>query len=208
MGKILLLHWENLTKTWKISNYYSVCGNHQNVDYIITTCKRSLGQGNIFSSMCQEFCSQGGVCLSACWDTTTPLGPGTSLEQTPPGPGTPLEQTPLHSACWEIWSTSGWYVSYWNAILLVIVYSSILFTHVTSANSSNCLHRYNSQWFPNSPPGHKQVLLLMGVPPFWQSIPVLMEIWSPAEEPVLILIFTGNAKWLVKPINQRTFLNS
>ena len=39
---------------------------------IITTCKRSLGQGNIFSSMCQEFCSQGGV-------------PG----QVPPWAGTP-----------------------------------------------------------------------------------------------------------------------
>ena len=27
----------------------------------ITTRKRSLGQGNIFSSVCQEFCSQGGI---------------------------------------------------------------------------------------------------------------------------------------------------
>ena len=29
--------------------------------YFITTHKRSLGQGNIFRSVCQEFCSQGGV---------------------------------------------------------------------------------------------------------------------------------------------------
>ena len=36
-----------------------------------TTRKRSLGQGNIFSSVCQGFCTWGGgVCLSACWDTT------------------------------------------------------------------------------------------------------------------------------------------
>ena len=30
-----------------------------------------LRQGNIFTSVCQEFCSQGGggVCVSACWDT-------------------------------------------------------------------------------------------------------------------------------------------
>ena len=34
----------------------------------ITARKRSLGQGNIFSSVCQE----GGVCLSVCWDTTPP----------------------------------------------------------------------------------------------------------------------------------------
>ena len=29
--------------------------------WIVTTRKRSLGQGNIFRSMCQEFCPQGGV---------------------------------------------------------------------------------------------------------------------------------------------------
>ena len=54
-----------------------------------------LGQGNIFTSVCQEFCPMGGegVCLSACWDTPPrdqphhPLPPGTS--HTPPGPGTP-----------------------------------------------------------------------------------------------------------------------
>ena len=31
----------------------------------------------------------------------------------PPGPGTP----PRRRACWEIRSMSGWYASYWNAIL-------------------------------------------------------------------------------------------
>ena len=41
-----------------------------------------LGQGNIFTSVCQEFCPRGGVCLSACWDTPP-------WEQTPP-----REQTP------------------------------------------------------------------------------------------------------------------
>ena len=28
---------------------------------LITACKRSLGQGNIFTSVCQEFCSRGGL---------------------------------------------------------------------------------------------------------------------------------------------------
>ena len=62
-----------------------------------------FGQGNIFSCVCQEFCSQGeGICLSACWDTTPPP------EQTPsPGAGT----HPRRSACWEIRSTSGRYAS-------------------------------------------------------------------------------------------------
>ena len=36
--------------------------------HLITAHKRSLGQGNIFTNMCQEFCSQG-VCPIACWDT-------------------------------------------------------------------------------------------------------------------------------------------
>ena len=39
--------------------------------FLVTARKRSLGQGNIFRSVCQEFCPQGGVCLSACWDTHT-----------------------------------------------------------------------------------------------------------------------------------------
>ena len=41
--------------------------------WIFTARKRSLGQGNIFTSVCQEFCPQGGgVCLSACWDNIPP----------------------------------------------------------------------------------------------------------------------------------------
>ena len=32
-----------------------------------------LWQGNIFRSVCQEFCPRrGGICLSACWETHTP----------------------------------------------------------------------------------------------------------------------------------------
>ena len=32
-----------------------------NQDDIITAHKRSLGEGNIFSSVCQEFCTRGGL---------------------------------------------------------------------------------------------------------------------------------------------------
>ena len=42
---------------------WSNSGNSENklfyILYIFTARKRSLGQGNIFSSMCQEFCPQG-----------------------------------------------------------------------------------------------------------------------------------------------------
>ena len=56
--------------------------------FLVTARKRSLGQGNIFRSVCQEFCPQGGVCLSACWDTHThPLGVDTPpIADTPPPP--------------------------------------------------------------------------------------------------------------------------
>ena len=51
-----------------------------------------------------------------------PPGSDTPWEQTPPGSRHPLpplrEQTsPLHSACWEVRSTSGRYASYWSALL-------------------------------------------------------------------------------------------
>ena len=90
---------------------------------IFTARKRSLGQGNIFRSVCQEFCPQGRVCLSACWDTI-PLPPGAGTP--PPGAGTPLSRhppdqaSPPSRAYWEIQSTSGRYASYWNAILLTM----------------------------------------------------------------------------------------
>ena len=51
---------------------------------IFTTRKRSLGQGNIFRSVCQEFCPQGRVCLSACWDIPPEQKPPLGAE-TPPG---------------------------------------------------------------------------------------------------------------------------
>ena len=61
---------------------------------IFTARKQSLGQGNIFIGVCQEFCSQGGV--SASVHAGIPPGSRNPLEQTPPraatprtGPGTP-----------------------------------------------------------------------------------------------------------------------
>ena len=57
--------------------------------------QRSCGQGNIFTPVCHSFCSQGGVCLSACWDTTPPNQIPTPPDQTPPPRAdTPPDQTP------------------------------------------------------------------------------------------------------------------
>ena len=99
---------------------------------VITDRKRSLGQGNIFKGRCQEFCSRGGVYLSACWDTHPPGG-DTPQEQTPHWEQTPPRNRPPGSrhppgadslpnrACWEIRSMRGRYASYWNAILFYFI---------------------------------------------------------------------------------------
>ena len=54
--------------------------------------------------------------------TVSTPGPGTPPWQVDtPLQGDPLDQAPpLRSACWEIWSSSGRYASYWNAFLLHI----------------------------------------------------------------------------------------
>ena len=48
----------------------------RNIWLIITARKRSLGQGNIFTSVCQEFCSQGGCLLPGdlVWRCVPPPG--------------------------------------------------------------------------------------------------------------------------------------
>ena len=83
-----------------------------------------LRQGNVFTPVCQSFCSQGGVCHTPPWSDTPwadiPLGrhplpwadtpQGDTPRQTPPladTPGrypwadTPWQTSPLPSACWN-----------------------------------------------------------------------------------------------------------
>ena len=65
--------------------------------FLVTTHKQSLGQGYTFSSVCQEFCTQQGVCLSACWDTAPP-GTRPPLEQALPWTRHPLGPDPPEQA--------------------------------------------------------------------------------------------------------------
>ena len=117
--------------------------SHDSVSGLFVTArKRSLGQGNIFIGVCQEFCSQGGSlpqCMLGCHppgaDTLSPPGADTpppreqthhppgSRHTTPPGADTPppREQTPRSRAFYEIRSTRGRYASYWNAFLFSFV---------------------------------------------------------------------------------------
>ena len=52
-----------------------------------------LLEGNLFTPVCQSFCSEGGwgVCLSVCWDSRPPTPPGTDPPgaDSPPGADTP-----------------------------------------------------------------------------------------------------------------------
>ena len=50
-----------------------------------------LGQGNVFTGVCDSV-HRGGVCLSACWDTTTPPGADIPRDQTSP-PGSRRQHT-------------------------------------------------------------------------------------------------------------------
>ena len=58
--------------------------------------QRSCGQGYVFTRVCDSVNRGGGVCLSACWDTTpSPLEQTHPREQTPPPQSRyPPKQTP------------------------------------------------------------------------------------------------------------------
>ena len=62
-----------------------------------------FGQGNIFRSVCQEFC---------------PRGRGACMAEGVHGRGACLAGS-VHGRYYEIWSMSGRYASYWNAFLLL-----------------------------------------------------------------------------------------
>ena len=94
-----------------------------------------LGQGNIFTSMCQEFCPQGGRVSASVHAGIPPRsrhqyhprGADTPQsrhppEQTPPRADTPPEaDTPREADCSRR-STSGRYASYWNAFLFCYIF--------------------------------------------------------------------------------------
>ena len=70
------------------------------VHNIFTARKRSLGQGNIFRSVCQEFCSQGGGAIPAC------LAAGGVLSQRPLQTATAAGgtyPTGMHSCSHYVW---------------------------------------------------------------------------------------------------------
>ena len=99
------------------------------INSVITTRKRSLVQGNIFTGVCQSFCSQGeGVSL-----TETPLDRDPP-RQRPPWTETPLDRDPWTETLLHLYREpldrdppptitveSGQYASYWNSFLLILI---------------------------------------------------------------------------------------
>ena len=56
---------------------------------ILLPAATKLGQGNIFTSVCQEFCPRGGRVSASVHAGIHPPGPGTPPTRHPPRPGTP-----------------------------------------------------------------------------------------------------------------------
>ena len=83
--------------------------------------------GNIFTSVCYSFCPQGeGVCIQGgCLHLGVVASGGEGLH--PWG---------ICIGYYGIWSTSGQYVSYWNAFLLIHISS-----HYRSLSRNGCLYR-------------------------------------------------------------------
>ena len=85
---------------------------------LVTARKRSLGQGNVFTPVCDSVHRGGGVCPIACWDTPLADSPGQT-----PHIGSDLQadtaprQTTPSFGYYKIRSTNGQYASYWNAFL-------------------------------------------------------------------------------------------
>ena len=88
------------------------------VEIIFTVRKRSLGQGNIFTSVCQKFCSLGGSAPLHAGIPPLPLGKADPS----PWQGRP---PPLAQCVPGDRSTSGRYASYWNVILYKTKFQSM-----------------------------------------------------------------------------------
>ena len=84
-------------------------------NFIFTTHKQSLGQGNIFAPVCHS------VHRGEYLGRYTPQDQVHPQTRYTPGPGTPFPPRP-GTPTWtrEIQATSRWYTSYWNAFLFLI----------------------------------------------------------------------------------------
>ena len=104
------------TETTKLKYNCLQCTIEFNVRYHFYSPQTKLRKGNVFAPVCQSFCSQGGVCLSACKD----FPPSRHPWETPPPSRHPTGRPPLPADG----HCSGRYASYWNAFLSVYKFTS------------------------------------------------------------------------------------
>ena len=120
-----------LHNSWK-SSFFNIFPTAQNsIDVELTTLghfyRPQRSWAKVMFLQASVILSTGGVCLSACWDTTPPRSRPPQSRH-PPGADThpPREQTtPPREADSGIRSTSGRYASYWNAFLFTRVLTMI-----------------------------------------------------------------------------------
>ena len=96
----ILLYTGIMVQLWRRSAWHFL-----ELGRVVTSRKRSLGQGSIFTSVCHSFCH---VTCDACWEANppTPRGSASRKWEDPPS---------QHDGIQWI---SGRYASYWNAFLL------------------------------------------------------------------------------------------
>ena len=122
LRKSLMRHSFPLHSKYDLYHTISPQGQYIHKTFLFYRPQRSC-EGYVLQA---SVCPQGGVCLSACWDTPpgadTPLGVDTP-QHTPPGADThTLEQTSpgsRHPPPRRDGHCCGGYASYWNAFLLV-----------------------------------------------------------------------------------------
>ena len=90
--------WSNIHKNIT----FTTSPNIRFYEIVVTACKRSLGQGNIFSNVCQEFCPRGGGSgPGGAWSRGVRDPRGGVWSWGVPGPGGCLIQ-------WGAWSRGVW----------------------------------------------------------------------------------------------------
>ena len=110
----------------------------QNFLFFLLPSATELRQGNVFRSVCQEFCPQMGF-LPQCMLGYTPLGRHPTSVDTPSLADIPQADAPPVGYC------SGRYASYWNAFLFFFWRTSVLFLQQTFFRLKlKCLSRRNS----------------------------------------------------------------